>query len=426
MRKDLYPEIGEVVYRTTLANGLTVAVVPKEGFAKTYAMFATKYGGMDMRFRIGGEFLDTPAGIAHYLEHKMFDTEEGNALQELAMNGAEPNAFTSNAMTAYYFDSTEKFEENLRILLSFVSIPYFTEESVEKERGIIAQEIRMVEDNPEWQVYEQLMQCLYCNHPARVPVAGTVESISRITAKTLYDCHKMFYTPSNMILVVVGAVDPERICAIAEEILPKESGEEAVRDYGEEEGIAVAQKEQSRHMEVAMPSFLIGFKCTPPESGAAELKNSLVGEIACDMLMGDSSPLFNRLYTEGLINAGFGGGYDIISGTAMLYAGGDSRDPKAVRDAVMEEARRIVKEGVDSDRFQKILRGNYGEAIRGFNSFENIAMLLTEGCFRGYDAYGFASLYSTLTEEDVRRFIEENLTEERCALSMILPMEDEV
>ena len=174
-----------------------------------------------------------------------------------------------------------------------------------------------------------------------------------------------------------------------------------------------------------MPSFMVGFKCVPPAEGDAELRNSILGELACDILMGDSSPLFNRLYTEGLINAGFGGGYDILSGTAMLYAGGDSRDPKAVRDAVLEEARRIAVEGVDSDRFRKILRGNYGETLRGFNSFENIALLLTEGCFRGYDAYGFAELYRTLTEEDVRRFIEENLTEERCALSMILPVEVE-
>ncbi|MGM9662039.1 MAG: EF-P 5-aminopentanol modification-associated protein YfmH [Oscillospiraceae bacterium] len=423
MRKDIYPEIGETVYRETLPNGLQVAVVPKEGYAKSYALFATRYGGMDMRFRIGGEFMDTPAGIAHYLEHKMFDTEEGNALQELAKNGAEPNAFTSNAMTAYYFDSTEHFEENLRILLSFVSVPYFTEESVEKERGIIGQEIRMVEDNPEWQVYEQLMQCLYRSHPVRVPVAGSVESISHITAETLYDCHRMFYTPSNMILVVVGAVEPERICAIAREVLPERGGEAAERDYGGEEPPCAAERERSRAMEVSQPSFLVGFKCCPPEEGEAELRESLVGELACDILLGDSSPLFNRLYTEGLINAGFGGGYDIFSGSAVLYAGGDGKDPRAVRDAVLQEARRVAKEGVDSERFQKILRGNYGETLRGFNSFENIALLLTEGYFRGYDAYRFAELYRGITEEDVRRFIEENLTEERCALSVICPAE---
>ena len=179
MEKKLYERIGEEVFHTTLPNGLPVYIVPKKGFLRKYALFATRYGGMDMRFEKDGQWLDTPAGIAHYLEHKMFDTEDGNALQELAKNGAEPNAFTSNAITCYYFDATDKFYESLEILLSFVSIPYFTDESVQKEQGIIGQEIGMIEDNPEWQVYKQLMQALYHTSPARAPVAGSVESITR-------------------------------------------------------------------------------------------------------------------------------------------------------------------------------------------------------------------------------------------------------
>ena len=235
MDKKLYPRIGEEVIWVTLDNGLPVCIVPKKGFSRKYALFATRYGGMDMRFRLNGQWLDTPAGIAHYLEHKMFDTEDGNALQELAMNGAEPNAFTSNAITCYYFDSTEKFYENLEILLSFVSVPYFTDESVEKEQGIIGQEIGMIEDNPEWQVYKQLMQSLYHTSPARTPVAGSVESIREITAQTLYDCHRAFYTPANMCLVVVGDVEPQQVLDIARRVLPKDSGELIERDYGAEE-----------------------------------------------------------------------------------------------------------------------------------------------------------------------------------------------
>ena len=235
MDKKLYPRIGEEVIWVTLDNGLPVCIVPKKGFSRKYALFATRYGGMDMRFRLNGQWLDTPAGIAHYLEHKMFDTEDGNALQELAMNGAEPNAFTSNAITCYYFDSTEKFYENLEILLSFVSVPYFTDESVEKEQGIIGQEIGMIEDNPEWQVYKQLMQSLYHTSPARTPVAGSVESIRKITAQTLYDCHRAFYTPANMCLVVVGDVEPQQVLDIARRVLPKDSGELIERDYGAEE-----------------------------------------------------------------------------------------------------------------------------------------------------------------------------------------------
>ncbi|MCI7712381.1 MAG: insulinase family protein, partial [Clostridiales bacterium] len=224
MKQTFYERIGEAVCRETLPNGLRINIVPKRDYAKSYAFFATRYGGMDTRFCLNGKWLDTPAGIAHYLEHKMFDTKEGNALQELAKNGAEPNAFTSNAITGYYFDSTTHFEENLEILLSFVSVPYFTEESVAKEQGIIGQEIRMIEDNPDWQIYTRMMKALYAASTARTSIAGTVESISHITAETLYDCHKAFYTPSNMVLTVVGNVDPVHVVDIARRILPREDG----------------------------------------------------------------------------------------------------------------------------------------------------------------------------------------------------------
>ena len=302
-----YPRIGETVLRTTLPNGLTVAVVPKPLYRKRYAFFTTRYGGMDMRFRLDGVWHDTPAGIAHYLEHKMFDTEDGNALQVLSQNGTEPNAFTSNATTAYYFDCTEHFEENLRILLSFVSVPYFTQESVDKERGIIGQEIRMVEDTPDWRVYTNLLECLYHSSPARVAIAGTVESIAEITPETLYACHKAFYDPANMMLCVVGDVKPDEIAAIAEEILPESRGEVIERDYGQED-MRVVEKCRREAMEVSMPQFLVGFKCPPAADGAALMRQDIIADIACDILLGDSSPLYQRLYDKGLINGSFGGG----------------------------------------------------------------------------------------------------------------------
>ena len=232
MTKTEYPRIGETVLTETLPNGLRVVIVPKPGYRKRYAFFATRYGGMDMKFKLDGVWHDTPAGIAHYLEHKMFDMEDGNALQVLSQNGAEPNAFTANSMTAYYFDCTEHFEENLRILLSFVSVPYFTQESVDKERGIIAQDIRMTEDGPDWRVYKNLLSCLYRSNPARVPIAGTVESIQEITPETLYACHKAFYAPSNMLLCVVGDVDADTVLSLAREVLPEDRGEAIERVYG--------------------------------------------------------------------------------------------------------------------------------------------------------------------------------------------------
>ena len=416
--KTVYPRIGEEVIRTTLENGLPVFVVPKKDYRRKYAMFATRYGGMDMRFQLNGQWLDTPAGIAHYLEHKMFDTEAGNALQELAKNGAEPNAFTSNAITCYYFDSTEKFYENLEILLSFVSVPYFTEESVEKEQGIIAQEINMIEDNPEWQVYKRLMQALYHTSPARTSVAGSVESIRQITAQTLYDCHKAFYTPSNMCLVVVGDVDADKVLETARRILPESSGPDIPRDHGPAEDLTAAQPETSCTMEVAMPTFLLGFKCAPQADGPEQMRATAIGELACDLMMGESSPLYARLYSQGLINGSFGASYDILPGAAYVYAGGDSKDPHAVAQAILAEVKRLTEEGLDEAYYRRIINANFGAAMRALNSFESIAVSMVEGCFRRYDAYRFPEVYDSITQQDVLDFIRNSFTERGMALSI--------
>ena len=420
MNQNFYERIGESVYQETLPNGLKIFVVPKPGYTKKYAFFATRYGGMDTRFQLDGKWLDTPAGIAHYLEHKMFDTKEGNALQELAKNGAEPNAFTANAMTGYYFDSTEHFEENLEILLSFVSIPYFTEESVAKEQGIIGQEIRMIEDNPDWQIYTRMLQALYSKSPARTSIAGTVESISHITAETLYDCHKAFYTPANMVLTVVGDVDPRDVVDLAQRILPRESGPVIPRDYGDEPD-TVAEKETSCAMEVSCPQFLAGFKCRPAEDGEEYMRLALIGDIACDILLGDSSPLYLRLYDEGLINTSFGGSFEMMPGIAYLYAGGDSKDARAVTAEIQQEADRLVREGIDEDFYQRVKKAAFGANLRGLNSFENIAVSLSEGYFHGYDPFRFPQVFDSITKADIAAFLKENILAERMVLSEITP-----
>ena len=424
MREQTYPLLGESVLRRKLPNGLEVIVVQKPFHARKYAFFATRYGGMDLRFCLDRQWKDTPAGIAHYLEHKMFDTPQGNALQELAKNGAVENAFTSNALTAYYFESTQNFYDNLRILLDFVSVPWFTEESVAKERGIIAQEIRMTEDDPEWQVYANLMSCLYENSPVRIPVAGTVESIEQITPETLYDCHKAFYTPANMVLVCVGDVELDEICRIAEEILSKESGPVIRRDYGLEEGLLPACREKRMTMEVSMPIFLAGYKCSPPADGELLLRTNMIGDMACDILFGDSSPLYTRLYEEGVINGSLGGNFDVLPGAAYLYVGGDVKDPDRVFAEITAEAERLSREGIDETFYQQIRRATYGQMIRSLNSFENIAVSMTEGYFRNFDYYEFPRIFESITKADIEAFLRENITAERAALSRIDPPED--
>ncbi len=420
MNQSYYERIGESVYQEVLPNGLLVKVVLRPSHAKKYAFFSTRYGGMDTRFCLNGKWLDTPAGIAHYLEHKMFDTKEGNALQKLAKNGAEPNAFTSNAMTGYYFDSTDHFEENLKILLSFVSVPYFTEESVAKEQGIIGQEIRMIEDNPDWQIYVRMMKALYSGTTARIPIAGTVESISHITADTLYQCHKAFYTPANMMLTVVGNVDPIHVFDLAREVLPRESGPVIPRDYGTEP-MEVAQRKTKLAMEVSCPQFLAGFKCQPVPDGEEYLRMNLVGDLACDILLGESSPLYLRLYDEGIINTSFGGTYEMMPGIAYLYAGGECKEPQRVAAEIVGEAERLVREGVDTAFYERTRRASIGANLRGLNSFENIAVCLTEGYFHGYDPLRFPQMYDSITKEDVLRFLKDNIVENRMVLSEIVP-----
>lgn len=420
-----YPKLGETLTRRRLSNGLEIVVVHKPYHAKSYAVFATRYGGMDLRFSLDGKWQETPAGIAHFLEHKMFDMPDGSASQMLALNGAVDNAFTSNAITAYYFQSTEKFYDNLRILLDFVSTPYFTEESVDKEQGIIAQEIRMVEDDPEWRVYSNLMECLFENHPVRVAVAGTVDSIGSITPETLYDCHKAFYSPANMVLVCVGDMDADRVAAIAEEILPKESGPSIERDYGADEGCTPACKEKELVMEVSMPLFLGGYKCSADGSEDDLLRLGIIGDMACDILFGDSSPLFNRLYEEGVINGSLGGNFDMLPGAAYLYVGGDTKEPRRVFEEITREAERIADEGIDEAFYQQIRCATYGQMIRSLNSFENIAVSTAEGYFRGFDYYHFPEVFETITKTEVESFIRDNIRRENSAISIIQPAQQE-
>ena len=421
MNERIFSNLGEKIYEDTLPNGLRIKVVPKRGFARSYAFFATNYGSMETRFQLDGKPYVSPDGVAHYLEHKMFDMSDGNALQKMSQTGASPNAFTSYNITAYHFSCTSMFEENFRTLLQFVSQGYFTQESVEKERGIIAQEIKMYADNPGSRVDENLFRAMYQNHPIRVPVAGTVESIQDITAKTLQDCHRAFYDPSNMVLCVVGDVDPQMIRETAMEILPKEPGGASDRDYGEKEPRAPFMHTITQEMEVSMPMFSVGFKGAEIPRGTQRLRQEIIGDLAGEILCGESSSLYQSLYESGLIDPGFGVSYSLVRELSMLCLGGDSMDPQAVLDAVLEEAKRIVREGVDEELFLRLKRSAVGRRIRGLDSFEGLCYRLALSDFDGYDYFTFPELYESITAEDVRQLIAQEVTPEQAVLSVILP-----
>lgn len=424
MEQKEYFRVGETLYHEILENGLHIYVTPKAEFGKCFAFFATNYGGMDVRFRLNGEWHDTPEGVAHFLEHKMFDTEDGNALQDLAANGASPNAFTSNAITGYYFECTEKFEDNLKTLLSFVSVPWFTPESVDKEQGIIGQEIRMAEDDPDWRVYMNLTGCLYKNHSVKISVIGTQESIAEITDQTLYACHKAFYDPSNMVLCVAGNVDPEKIVQIAREILPGSDRPAIERDHGNQEPETVASPGKTLDMAVATPIFLIGFKADPPaQEGEARLRQALAGELVYEALLGTSSALYSELYEKGLINKSFSGGYEDYPGCAFIAAGGESSDPEAVRQAVLDAAADMAENGVGEGFWKRLKKAAYGSRVRSLNSFENICIELAQAHFAGTEYFSFPEVYDQLTKEDIEDCIRRWIVPERTAISIVHPKE---
>ena len=421
MRQRLYKSVQETLFEEVLPNGLTVRVLPKTNFNRTFAAFATDYGGADRRFSLGGNWIDTPAGIAHYLEHKMFDLPEGNAMNMLAANGAQPNAFTSSDMTAYYFESTKRFEENLEMLLHFVSTPYFTEESVNKERGIIGQEIGMIEDSPDFQVYIRLLAALYQNSPVRCSVAGTVESIAEITPQMLSDCHKAFYAPSNMALSVVGNVNPQLVVDMAEKLLPADKLPKPVVDYGPEEPLTPVTRYTETHMAVSAPQFMIGAKVQPELYGLAHMHQKHVGALALQALFGRSSRFYADLYSKNILSPDFDIDFDYSANTATIFFAGESSQPQAVYDAILAAADEVRRNGLDKTKFDRVKNASLGSLIFGLEDFDGMAVSLAQSAFYKFNQMDTFTWQADVFPEECAQFIAENLTEERLAMSVVKP-----
>ena len=423
MKRIEYPGLDEVLYSEVLENGLTVLVVPRKGFTKRLAYFVTDYGSIHTDFTLEGKEYKAPAGVAHYLEHKLFDMPgDRDVSAEFAAMGAMTNAFTSYDMTAYYFSTTENFDDCLHLLLEFVSTPYFTEESVEKERGIIDQEIGMNEDAPDSVIFENLMQSLYENHPIRVPILGDSETIRQITPEVLQRCHRAFYTPGNMLLCVVGDVEPEAVTALAREVLGTESKEVGVKQRHWPEEMTAVAEEKTASMEVAMPMFSLGFKCEPLAMGAEAIRREMVADLAAEVLFGESSELYLRLYEEGIIDSSFGGGFETIDGCAMLLCSGDSDDPRAVRDALITQAEKIVQEGITESHFLRLKRSALGRRIRGLDSFDSTCFRLCAYHFSDFDYFRFPEVYRDIEAGEILEFLSRVVKKDRCSLSIINPI----
>ena len=420
MSTKTYSALGERMQTCTLENGLRICYLPKEGFSKTFAILATNFGSVDASFTFEGQRYDTPAGVAHFLEHKMFEDKDGNALQKFARTGASPNAFTSHTMTAYHFSCTDRFAENLEILLKFVFTPYFTEENVAKERGIIGQEIGMMDDTPGWQAMVGLYEGLYREHPVRVSIAGSVESIARITPDLLYTCHRAFYSPKNMALVVCGTADFNEICRMAAAFSPQDAPEIGERHYGARRE-AVNELLVERHMQVSQPQFLIGFKDEPVQPGESRLRRSLLGQLAARILCGDTAPLYAALYEKRLIGRDFDVDYALIPQGACAMLGGESRDPAAVRDAVEREVARLAREGVEPQLFGRMKKALYGLHLRVLDVPEAYARQEATALFAGEHYPDFAALFDTIGPADVQAMFARWARRDRSAMSVVLP-----
>lgn len=423
MERRRYPKLDETVFWNRLPNGLTVAVVPRPGFSRKMAYFVTGAGAMHRRFTMDGQDYCMPMGIAHYLEHKLFDMPGDRDISaEFAALGASVNAFTSYDMTAYYFSCTDNLAECLRLLLSFVSTPYFTEKSVAKEQEIIGQEIDMNEDAPDNQVFENLAECMYWVHPIREPILGTRQTIGEITPQTLYDFHRACYRPENMLLCVVADADPEEISALAWEMTKTMPCPRVELEESWEEPNLCRKDYVSGRMEIARPMFQLGFKCQSLGTGETAAFREFVGDLAAEVLFGGSSELYSRMYEQGLIDPSFGGGLDTLSGMAMLSVSGDSDDPETVRDAILQQAEKIVREGIPD--FLRIKRSTLGERIRSLDSFDSVCFRICAYYFTGFDYFTFPAVYERIQARDVQNFIAETVTPQRCCLSVIIPKEE--
>lgn len=423
MKEFFYPTLNERQFKTVLPNGLRVLVQPRKGFSKKIAYFVTDFGSIHTNFTLDGQQMRVPDGVAHYLEHKLFDMPEGDVTEAFSALGAIPNAFTSNDMTAYFFTCTDHFEQCLELLLKFVSTPYFTEESVAKEQGIIAQEIGMNLDNPYYMCYVNLMEMMYRNHPVTVSVLGSEESIARITPQILRDCHRAFYNPSNMLLCVVGDVDPEAVAAMAERVLGNDPVPTVERQRHWDEDMTCKESYRQMNMQVASKGFQMGFKCEPIPKGEDGFRAEVVAALALEALVGESSALYLKLYEEGTIDSSFGASFDTLEDLAMVTLGGDAEDPETIRDAVIEEARRIAREGISPEDLQRLKRSAMGRRLRRLDNFDGMCYQLSVYHLLDYDYLEFPKVYEKITEDELRQFLERVFTYERCAISVVLPLE---
>ena len=412
-------DLGEKYYEIDHSSGLKIFVMPKENYSSAYAVFGTKYGSIDTKFKRSdsNEWTTVPEGIAHFLEHKLFESEELDAFTRYAKTGASANAYTSFDKTCYLFQCSDNFDDSLEILLDFVTHPYFTKATVEKEQGIIGQEITMYYDVAGWMSTFNLLRLLYHNHPVRIDIAGTVESIAQITDQLLYDCYNTFYNLNNMCLAVVGNVTAEQVLAVCDRMLKKAQPLEIERSF-EEEPREIVDSYCEYNLAMSMPVFSFGYK-EDCKQLTQDIRKIIEVNILLEILAGDTSALYHKLFENGLINTSFSKEYFIGYGYEAVTFDGESTNPQAVADEIKKAVKLLKENGIDDDAFESARRSLYGREIMEYNDIDSIANGFANAYFSGYSIFDSLDIYKSVTKADIENRLADMMKEEYCALSVV-------
>ena len=413
-------QVKEKLYTEKLENGLTIMIIPKTGIRKKYVMWATHYGSIDNKFVIPGEdeVTEVPDGIAHYLEHKMFEQENGkNSLDRLTELGVNANAYTTTNYTTYLFESTDNFYEALDELMDYVQHPYFTDENVEKERGIISQEINMYDDEPEWVVYMNAIRCMYKVNPIRIDIAGTVESIQAIDKEVLYKCYNTFYNPSNMVMCFCGDFKPEELLKEIKNRLVKKPLQGEIKRIYEEEPDEIVQKRVEKEMEVSIPAFVIGIKDKLEKENI--VKKHIAIEVLLNLLIGKSSNLYKELYEKELIVSEPYLEYEIGENYAHIAISGTSKNPDEVLKRLLQETAKIKAHGINENDLNRIKNMLYGNLVKEFNSVSSISRMFITDYFKGINSFEYLETYKEISKEYVEQVLNDVFMEEKTVISIV-------
>lgn len=416
-KKEIKRYLDESYYRIVHPSGLTVIVFPKKDFKSTYAVIGTSFGSIYSSFEFNGKKIHVPDGTAHYLEHKLFESEDGDAFSKYAKTGASANAYTSFDRTCYLFSCTDKLYESLEILIDLVQTPYFTEETVAKEQGIISQEIKMYDDSPDWRVMMNLFQGLYHNNPINIDIAGTVESIAEITPEILYECYNSYYNMHNMTMVIVGDVSVEDIEKLLDEKLRHDEPVETKLLLPEEPYEAVKHYSE-QVMTVMIPLFDLGFKEHGKETPVTP-KESVCTSIILDAFAGEGSELYNSLMDDKLINSSFGTEYLCGRGYRSIIFSGESNAPKTVAERIRTAIVKLHETGISEEDFEISKRAVYGRIVSLLDSKQAIASELISVEFTKQEVADMTELFRNLTLADVNERLKEQLDPENYCLSVV-------